>query len=85
MIGRLFFITALFLLGWVAFRYFRTQTMQKEQKAIKNSSSNTDNNDIEDVLPCALCGTHVAKDEMLGKGKNYFCSYQHLIDFDEQA
>ena len=80
--GRLFFILAIFILGWLAFRYFRTQIMLREQQQ-KNKSNNTDTS-IQEVKACAYCGTHMPEDEMLNKGKLHFCSYQHMLDFGEK-
>ncbi|MFK5894745.1 MAG: PP0621 family protein [Pseudomonadota bacterium] len=79
--GRLFFIIAIFLLGWLAFRYFRTQLMLREQQQ-KHIEQNPTT--IADVKPCAFCGTHMPEEEMLTKGKLHFCSYQHMLDFDEK-
>lgn len=78
MIGRLFFIVAIFLLGWIAFRYFRTQMMLKEQQQKTKEPSS-----IEELKPCSFCGVHMPEDEMLTKDKYKFCSYQHMLDFEQ--
>lgn len=79
--GRLFFILALFLLGWLAFRYFRIQLMLREQK---QNQKDTQHKPIQEVRPCSYCGVHMPEDEMLNKNKLYFCSYQHMLEFDNK-
>ena len=83
MIGRLFFIIAIFLLGWIAFRYFRTQLMLKEQQQDKQSRSG-EKASIKEVKPCSYCGVHMPQEEMLSKEKLHFCSYQHMLDFEQK-
>ncbi len=79
--GRLFFILVIFILGWFAFRYFRTQLMLREQKKNKNNHAPTS---IQEVKPCAFCGIHMPEEGMLNKGKLHFCSYQHMQNFKDQ-
>ncbi len=83
--GRLFFIIAIFLLGWLAFRYFRTQIMFKEQRQKQKKNQTKEGDKIEEIKPCAFCGVHMPTDEMLNKGNLHFCSYQHMLDFDEKT
>ncbi|MFK5985191.1 MAG: PP0621 family protein [Pseudomonadota bacterium] len=90
--GRLFFIIAIFLLGWIAFRYFRSQQMfkdfrEKQQRQLpgqQQGQQKTGSDKIEEIKPCAFCGVHMPADEMLSKGKLHFCSYQHMLEFDEK-
>ena len=79
--GRLFFILAIFILGWLAFRYFRTQIMFRDQQ---QKDKNNIKPSIQEVKPCSYCGTHMPEEEMLNKGKLHFCSYQHMLDFDKK-
>lgn len=79
--GRLFFITAIFILVWLAFRYFRTQMKLREQsKPVKK----TKRYPIKDVKPCALCGLHIPENESIKKDELYFCSYQHLQEYKDK-
>jgi hypothetical protein len=79
--GRLFFIIAIFILGWLAFRYFRTLIMLREQKQQQQDAKPKS---IQEVRPCSYCGIHMPEDEMLTKNKLYFCSYQHMLEFDDK-
>ena len=87
MFGRLIFIVALFLLVFLAFRYFRNQMMLKEQKSDegKGGDKSTADTPIKEMKPCSFCGIHMQEDEMLQKGKHHFCSYQHMQDFDNKV
>ncbi len=82
MIARLVFIIAVFLLLWLAFRYFRTLAKQKDKSA--NDSSKSSAITIQEMKPCAFCGVHMPEDEMLVKGKRYYCSYQHLLEKENE-
>jgi hypothetical protein len=86
MIGRLVFIVAIFLLGFIAFRYFRTQILLREQQEeeANNVSSDKQGASIEELKPCSFCGVHMPEDEMLIKDKHRFCSYQHMLEFDKK-
>ena len=82
MIGRLFFIIAMFILGWLAFRYFRGQLMLKEQQ--EEVHDNNQKVSIEEIKACSFCGLHMPEGEMLSKDKRHFCSYQHMLDFEQK-
>jgi hypothetical protein len=85
MIGRLVFISAIFILGFIAFRYFRTQLMlkDKQQENSNNLAEDKQKASIEELKPCSFCGVHMPEDEMLIKEKHRFCSYQHMLEFDK--
>lgn len=78
--ARLLFILALILIIWLAFRYFRGQIMNKHKSSSVKKSAKPEQ--IANMKPCAECGLHMPEDEMISKGKLYFCSYHHLSEYD---
>jgi len=79
--ARLIFILAIFLLIWLAFRYFRSQMQLREQN---NGKKKTKRYPIKDVKPCALCGLHIPENESIKKDELFFCSYQHLQEYKDK-
>jgi len=77
--SRLIYITAILLLIWFAFRYFRTQVIEREKKQKQKKSF-----PIKDVKPCALCGLHIPIEELVHDKDHSFCSYQHMQEYKDK-
>lgn len=48
-------------------RSSRQATLKKQQN----------NQRIDNIVPCAICGTHVPEDEALHEAGKYYCSPEH--------
>lgn len=79
MFARIIIIAAIFLLIWLAFRYFKSQS---GKGAVNRGTLQP--KEVEDMKSCAMCGLHMPEDEMLKQHKLYFCSYQHLQQFSDK-
>ncbi len=74
--ARLIYIIAILLLIWLAFRYFRAELNKK-----KRVSEQQENSQVQNVKPCALCGTHIPEKELLHQQGCVFCCQQHLEEY----
>lgn len=75
--ARLLFILGLFLLVWLAFRYFRVKFKQLKHHQQEQAH-------IHNVKPCAYCGTHIPEQDALLKNEKYFCSDEHWQQYLEK-
>jgi len=69
--GYLLRIAIFLLLGWLAWRLIRRLTSSEDLPSKPSTQGKIE------VIPCAVCGVHVPREEALRHGKVY-CSSEHL-------
>lgn len=74
----IFRLLLLFLIVWFLFWILKKQF-------IGNQSSRTEQipDDLEDIIPCDFCGTHVPSSLGIKKNDKFYCSEEHAeLDSD---
>jgi uncharacterized protein len=75
MIGRILFFVALAILVYLLVKSF------SRRSAAQNSPSETP---AQDMVRCAQCGVHLAKEESVPAGGRHFCCEAHRREFDSR-
>jgi len=70
--GYLLRIAILFILGWLAWRLIRRLTTSLDLPAKPPSQ------DKIEVIPCAVCGVHIPRNEAHMHNDKAYCSAAHL-------
>lgn len=71
------------LLFWAGFRIWQYwQTVQNQsQKNPADNQPNKNQDDSENMVPCAECGVHLPQSTAIKDGEHFFCSSEHQAAF----
>ena len=86
--GRIFTILGILFLVWMGYRFLNktwSQRVKEVQLKEKNKAKFINNNthSVQKITSCAYCKTHVPENEGIHDNGHFFCSLEHLDNYNQ--